>query len=260
MSVILDIDKQNNTAREVVEKYGHDGLLSLWLLQGFYDEMDSPPEHQTPGVFWWLHPDNSYAKIIQEFCATLDATQAYALLSQASRKPKVDFEVVYDMNDRGSELYLPSLNEFQDWSELDVKSVRKLVMTFFPHLPELASPLYPLYVEKFEYVAVDDMTDEPVYIQRYHEIMDGFSHDVHAMKYFTVLGYDLPKNPPKWLVEFKQNKDAEWNIYDGIGFTSEQAYLMASTRQIGSDKHMLAMPGKPFDFETLSVEEFNKTS
>ena len=231
----FNLAAQNSNAEQVQTKYGVEGLMTLWLLQGFHIKQSNtqvPSTYITPATQWWLHSDNKYIEHIRQHLAFVEFDDAYKLLSNASREPYIS-QYIIDPPDMswGFEHYKP--DRYSDWSQLDVGAVRNLATVFLPHLPQLASPLCKLYVETFEHnLLVDSSYDEDVIVtvERYPNKIQGFRHDENAMRYFACLGYTPPSDAPEWLHDFHRNKSKQWQLYEDMGFSWEDAYTIESSK------------------------------
>ena len=232
-------------ARRIQTEYGLPGLRTLWMCQGLDASTRgvSVMSPDTPGATratrWWLtSQDDAASQIKDDFLAITDRDEANRLLGMCSRQPQFNLQ-----SPESNTLFSPGDCE-DTASLLHAVHVRRLAQTYFPHIPEVASPLNYLYTNCYEVADADkdDHEDpEKQWDPIYHDPIGAFVDDEHALKYFAMDNRPLPMNPPEWLLDFAKNGDTEWNVYKALGIPLEQAYVLAVCNA-ASPKVMLALP------------------
>lgn len=237
-SSCYDTDAQTIIAQGIERIYGLEGLRSLWLCQGFQcskpDTSGCPPATQ-----WWMAASNPFSqRIKKDFLSVATTEDANTLLGLAARSPSL-----MSVHKNGTML-LPD-DCIDTKSLLWAVNVRRLAQSFFPHIPEVASPFNDLYFHSYEATIVDE-SDSPLEHSQWEFIypnpVGAFMDDTNALKYFAACNRPpaLPENPPQWLVDFYKNGDTEWNIYKGLGLPMEDAYALAMRSAVSAE--CIALP------------------
>ena len=233
-------EQKRESAQAVASIYGKEGVLSLWLLQGFYDPVDIVPNGVTPATSWWLAKDNSWTPLVQTMLANIDDMDlAISYLQMATCVPRVATDIVWGMNGRANETFMPG--DISKPSNLHATYVRQLAQKFFPQFPQLAEPTCKLYQEVVGNQSM--MDDGAVSGLCYEHPMRAFADDEHAQHYLAcVLPNSAVGQFPAHLVEFRFNKNEAWRMYEQIGLSLEDGYTIAKMKPLTPTDEHLTLP------------------
>lgn len=231
-------DERNAIAKQVFDAHGSLGMMSLWLLQGYFDPIEPLNHLMTPLTQWWLNLENPYTYAIrQELAQYATAEEAKACLEWATRVPQVEHQfsrVVTPANNDDND-HVISANDQQQHSELAAIAVRQLAQTFFPQWPELALPTCPLYQTT---LLSDGLSDDDCYeYLLYANPCEAFADDDNAMQYLV---RKLPQEvlPEKWKAH---PSNEQWNMFEQLGLSLEDSFTTAQQTH-RTPKVALALP------------------
>ena len=242
-------EEQETAVQAVASEYGHAGVVSLWMLQGYYNPAASPLHGITPATQWWLAPNNSWAVIVKDTLSGIQELEsAEEYLKMATCIP--DLTMWRLCMEREEECFPPG--DIKKHSNLHAIWLRTLAEVFFPQFPQLAQPTCALYRQNVkDATMVDSNTDSNLC---YQYPMSAFLDNVHAQHY---LACTLPNSAvcqfPPHLLEFRLNKNHAWQMYEQLGLSKEESYKLANTKESASLDKTFLLPEHIFQDSTIAM-------
>lgn len=188
--------------------YGERGVVSLWMLQGYYDGLKILTSGLTPATQWWLDENNAWRGIVKKLLSEVkDIEEAKNYLEIATCIPSTCWLDIHNGSNREWSTFTPG--PIVKPSRLHATYVRQLAQTFFPQFPELSLPTCGLYTE-----------------HTYDKPFEAFAGDMHAQHYLAcALPIEAIGQFSSEMRTFRFNRNVEWRMYDQMGLSLEESYI-----------------------------------
>lgn len=242
----MTLSDPNTTPAEKAYRVYHaasfdpDCVMSLWMLQGYYDPTGSAHGGVTPATQWWLDSSNPWSALVRDKLADVpDAEAAMKILYAATCVPDVDWGMSRRVNGREYEEFMPG--NASTPSNLLATYVRQLAQMYFPQFPELAAPTCRLYREELGTKPIADSdTHENLC---YRRPMDAFADNESALQYLAqaLPGSAVGQFPSNWL-EFRFNRNDEWRTYEHLGLSLEEGYALSCNKRFSPSPSPVELP------------------
>lgn len=245
-AVILNFRKKQTAqehdaaCQQIHHLYGDQGLLSLWSMLCYdnraVNKYDTPTESKflqenglKPAIEWWISKNNSYANKVRELL------QACTIEEAKNALRTVTHSLIAKTFTRDADTGQNVVGEFHmlGFTNVDARALRVIAKNFFPQWPELATPLFDLYHARHEEQLYDDPMKEHEPYELYPKKFEAFSDDVNALKFLASLDNDyFDADLPKWLIDFQEHGDDEWNIYRALSDNPAEWYNLSVQRML----------------------------
>lgn len=223
-------ETRDDIARDVLQKYGVNGLVVLWKNQDYYDPTEPLHSGATPATLWWLQKNNAYANMVRTVFQAFSEEEALDVLAHSTFPPNVDFDVWACQND--AHMKECNLDRRDKFSHASCATVRKLANVFFPQYPALEQPHCSLYSETFDAEDEDDYDEVKLY-PIHTDPLGAFVESTAALQYLirTHQGITVRREGASAEVQaMLERSDEEWAIYDAMGLEPMASYLIATNK------------------------------
>ena len=247
----VDANERNFIAQIVLDTKGVNGLFTLWSCQDYYDPTEPLNTGRTPATVWWLQIDNPYASIVREKLNGVSNADALAMLHRATFPPQGPTDTWYGANNQHMELFTPK--KYEPYSHADATAVMDLARKFFPQHPALLRPQCSLYLDVIDYDNVND--DISMLYPAHLETLEAFSQDAAALQYLLRVHPALTvqrKNATPAMEILLAQSDKEWEIFESMGITPDEAYHIMTGRYL--DSLSIALPETFSQIDSVDLE------